>query len=135
MQHGQSIHLRHDVSLKERALIISSLLSWPFGSQWTSGSSKVGSLTVRFFFYGNRSSACRPIPKLEDQAILFISPGAEWPSYTPRHWVPILVASQYSMGYVRAILIPGHHKGRLFKRVLLLMFWKRKRLDKRKIPL
>jgi len=46
--------------LKQRALIISSLLSWPFSSQWTSGSSKVSSLTVRFLMATGRQTATEP---------------------------------------------------------------------------
>jgi hypothetical protein len=37
-------------------------------------------------------TACRPTPNLEGQSAEFITPGAGWPSYTPGHWVPILVA-------------------------------------------
>ena len=43
-------------------------------------------------FYGDRLSACRPTTNLETQSTVFITPGTGWPSYTPRHWVPILVA-------------------------------------------
>jgi hypothetical protein len=32
-------------------------------------------------------------------------PETGWPSYTPRHWVPILVAFTTHMEYVGAILI------------------------------
>jgi hypothetical protein len=34
----------------------------------------------------------RSTPNLEDQASIFMTPGDGWPNYTPRHWVPILVA-------------------------------------------
>jgi hypothetical protein len=44
------------------------------------------------FFYSDRLSACRPTPNLKGQSAEFITPGAGWPSYTPRHWVPNLVA-------------------------------------------
>jgi hypothetical protein len=33
-------------------------------------------------------SQIRDSPKLEGQDPVFISPRTEWPSYTPRHWVP-----------------------------------------------
>jgi hypothetical protein len=33
-----------------------------------------------------------PNPQLEDQASAFMTPETGWPSYTPWHWVPILVA-------------------------------------------
>jgi hypothetical protein len=39
-------------------------------------------------FYRARSSALRPIPKLNDQVSVFISPLTWWPSFTPRHRVP-----------------------------------------------
>ena len=76
MQNERSIHLRYDVTLEKRALIMSYLFffSWPFNSQWTFASSKVGSLTVRFFTVTGQS-ACRPTPNLEDQSTLFIPPG------------------------------------------------------------
>jgi len=51
----------------------------------------LGVLTVSFF-YGDRLSACPPTPTLEDHSTLFITLGAAWPSYTPRHGVPILIA-------------------------------------------
>jgi hypothetical protein len=42
---------------------------------------------------------------------IYVPPEAGWPSYTPRHWVPVLVASYDTHGYGGAILIPGHHTG------------------------
>jgi hypothetical protein len=38
----------------------------------------------------------RPTPNMEDWVSVFMTPETEWPSYTPRHWVPILV-SVYDM--------------------------------------
>jgi hypothetical protein len=32
-----------------------------------------------------------PTRNLEDQASVFMTPESGWASYTPRHWVPILV--------------------------------------------
>jgi hypothetical protein len=51
----------------------------------------LGFLLVNFL-YGDRISACRPTPNLEGQSTVLIIPGTGWPSYTPRHRVPILVA-------------------------------------------
>jgi hypothetical protein len=34
----------------------------------------------------------RPTPNLEDQVSVLMTPETGWPSYIPRHWVPILVA-------------------------------------------
>jgi hypothetical protein len=47
-------------------------------------------LTVTF--YGAGLLVQNPTPNLEDQVSVFMTPGTGWPSYTPRHWVPILVA-------------------------------------------
>jgi hypothetical protein len=33
-------------------------------------------------------SQIRDSPNLNGQVPVFLSPGTEWPSYTPRHWVP-----------------------------------------------
>ena len=33
-----------------------------------------------------------PNPQPGGPGPIFITPGTGWPSYTPRHWVPILVA-------------------------------------------
>jgi hypothetical protein len=33
-------------------------------------------------------SQIRESPNLEGQVPVFISPGTEWPSYSPRHWAP-----------------------------------------------
>ena len=49
----------------------------------------VGFITV---FYCDWLLACHPTPNLDGQSTTFITPGAGWPSYTPRYWVPILVA-------------------------------------------
>jgi hypothetical protein len=69
-------------------------------------------------------TGCQPVaqpPNLEGQSTEFITPGAGWPSYTPRHWVPILVAfyDLYGlMGCSGNILFSGHHTGKL-----LLLVW------------
>jgi hypothetical protein len=42
-------------------------------------------------FYCDRLSACHPNPNPKGQATVFINPGTGWPSYTPRHRVPISV--------------------------------------------
>jgi hypothetical protein len=66
-------------------------------------------------FYRVGLLAPRPTPTLED----LYPPEAGWPSYTPRHWVPILVASygthglrwdySYSPVTTREILtVPSH---------------------------
>ena len=31
-----------------------------------------------------------PNPQLEGQSTIFVTPGAGWPIYIPRHWVPIV---------------------------------------------
>jgi hypothetical protein len=42
-------------------------------------------------FYGAGLLGQHPTRNLEDQASVFITLETGWPSYTPRHWVPILV--------------------------------------------
>ena len=49
-------------------------------------------LGFQTFFYSDILPACRPNPNLEGQSAVFITPGAQWPIYTPRHRVPILDA-------------------------------------------
>jgi len=63
-------------------------LYW-FSSVWLFQDHSLDFLTVSFF-YGDGLSPCHPTPNLEGQSTVFITLGAGWSSYTPRHWVPIL---------------------------------------------
>jgi hypothetical protein len=64
-------------------------------------------------FYGDSLSACRPAPNMEGQSTVFITTGAGWLSYTPRHWVPILVASYDLVGLQWDYSIPRSPYGEL----------------------
>jgi len=56
-------------------------------------------------------SGFRLTPNLEGQSTVFITPGAGWPIYTPRHQVPILVAFCDLHGLQWDYYFPGHHTG------------------------
>ena len=48
-------------------------------------------------------------PQPGEPGPIFITPGTGWPSYTPRHWVPIIVAF---FDMLQGLFCnPGHHMG------------------------
>jgi hypothetical protein len=52
----------------------------------------LGFLNNNIFGGGAGLLVQRPTPNLEDKVSVFMTPETGWPSYTPKHWVPILVA-------------------------------------------
>ena len=52
-----------------------------------------------------------PNPQPGGGGPIFITPGTGWPSYTPRHWVSILVAFTTCMGIVGLLFNSGHLTG------------------------
>ena len=99
-------------------LLSSTLISYPFP---LSGSIPL-SLTFlrpqfRFpnsqLFYGDRFLACCPTPNLEGQSTIFITPGAEWPSFTAGSGYPFRSPFTTRMGCSGTILFPSHHMGTL----------------------
>jgi hypothetical protein len=54
-------------------------------------------------------TGCQPVaqtPNLDGQSTVFITPGAGWPSYIPRHRIPILVAFHDLYGLQRDYSFP-----------------------------
>jgi hypothetical protein len=52
-----------------------------------------------------------PNPQPGGPGLRIYDPQRLWPSYTPRYWVPILVAFYNMHGTVELFFNPGHHTG------------------------
>ena len=83
-----------------------------FHSVWLFRGHNLDFLTVSFFMVTGFWPVAQP-PNTEGQSTIFITPRAEWPSYTPGSGYPFRSPFTTCMGCSGTILFPSHHTGTL----------------------